>query len=89
MIQVVCQWPTPVILVTQKAEIRRISVQSQPEQIVPEKNSSQKKKKNHKKRAGGVAQMADCLPSKHEALSSNPSAKGKKKRRKNDSGHGS
>jgi hypothetical protein len=45
MIQVVCQWPTPVILVTQKAEIRRISVQSQPEQIVPEKNSSQKKKK--------------------------------------------
>jgi hypothetical protein len=29
------QWLTPVILVTQEAEIRRIEVQSQPGEIVP------------------------------------------------------
>jgi hypothetical protein len=48
---------TPVILTTQEAEIRRITVQSQPGQIDHEtlfqKNSSQK-------RAGGVAQR--CRP---------------------------
>jgi hypothetical protein len=37
-------WLTPVILATQEAEIRRITVQSHPRQIVPEtlsqKNSS-------------------------------------------------
>jgi hypothetical protein len=46
-------WLTPVILATQEAKIRRISVPSQPGQIVPEilflKNPSQK-------RAGGMAQ---------------------------------
>jgi hypothetical protein len=46
-------WLTPVILATQEAEIRRISVQSHPGQIVHEilsqNNPSQK-------RAGGVAQ---------------------------------
>jgi hypothetical protein len=31
-----CQWLMPVILVTQEAEIRRISVRSQPRQIVCE-----------------------------------------------------
>jgi hypothetical protein len=31
-----CQWLTPVILATQKAEIRRIMIQSQPRQIVHE-----------------------------------------------------
>jgi hypothetical protein len=29
------QWLTPVILTTQEAEIRRITVQNQPRQIVP------------------------------------------------------
>jgi hypothetical protein len=31
-----CQWLTPIILTTQEAEIRRIVVQSQPGEIVPE-----------------------------------------------------
>jgi hypothetical protein len=31
-----CWWPTPMILAIQVAEIRRITVQSQPEQIVCE-----------------------------------------------------
>jgi hypothetical protein len=29
--------------------------------------------------AGGVAQVVECLPNKHEALSSNPSTEKKKK----------
>jgi hypothetical protein len=33
------------------------------------------KNTQHKKRAGGVAQMVQHLPSKHKALSSNPSTK--------------
>jgi hypothetical protein len=32
------------------------------------------------KRAGGVAQVIECLPSKCEALSSNPSTEKKKKK---------
>jgi hypothetical protein len=47
------QWLTPIILVTQKAEIRRITVQSQAGQIVL-KTLSQKNL--HKNRADGVAQ---------------------------------
>jgi hypothetical protein len=47
-----CRWLTPVILATQEAEIWRITVRSQPGQILcktpPQKNPSQK-------RAGGVA----------------------------------
>jgi hypothetical protein len=38
----------PIILATQKAEIRKIEVQRQPRQIVCE-TLSQKKKKNYKK----------------------------------------
>jgi hypothetical protein len=42
-----CWWLRPIILATQKAEIRRISVRSQPEKIVCE-TVSQKKKKQKK-----------------------------------------
>jgi hypothetical protein len=43
------QWLMPVILATQEAEIRRITVRRQTGQIVWEKT-------HHKNRAGGVAQ---------------------------------
>jgi hypothetical protein len=49
------QWLTPVVLAIEEAQITRISVQSQPGQIVCE-SLSQKKKKITKKGAGGVAQ---------------------------------
>jgi hypothetical protein len=39
-------WLTPVILATQEAEIRRISVRSQPGQIVPQDPISHTKKEN-------------------------------------------
>jgi hypothetical protein len=45
----------PIILAMQKAEIRRIEVQSQPGQIV-HKTLSQKYPTHKKDRAGGVAQ---------------------------------
>jgi hypothetical protein len=65
------RWLIPVILVIQEAEIRRISVHSQPGQIVlmtlSQENSSHK-------RAGRVLQGV--------ALSSNPSTTRKKKKRK-------
>jgi hypothetical protein len=48
-----CQRLSPVILATQEAEIRRISVQSQPRQIVRETLSP---KPLHKNWAGGVAE---------------------------------
>jgi hypothetical protein len=51
-----CQGLTPVILATQEAEDRRITVQSQPGQIVSETLS--RKNRSHK-RAGGVPQDAD------------------------------
>jgi hypothetical protein len=47
------QWLTPVILATQEAEIRRITVRSQPRQIVGETLS---RKNPSQKRAGRVAQ---------------------------------
>jgi hypothetical protein len=49
-----CQWLTPLILATQEAEIRRITIQSQPRQIV-HKTLSGKNPSHIKKRAGGVA----------------------------------
>jgi hypothetical protein len=44
----------PAVLATQQAEIRRIAVQSQPRQIVPETLSG---KNTSQKRVGGVVQM--------------------------------
>jgi hypothetical protein len=38
--------------------------------------------KKKKKRDSGAAQVADCLPSKCEALNSNPSTVKKKKKKK-------
>jgi hypothetical protein len=59
----------PVILATQEAKIRRITVQSQPRQIVWETLS---RKYSTQKRAGRVAQVVKYLPSKCEALVLNP-----------------
>jgi hypothetical protein len=49
----------PVILATQKAEIRRILVQSQPWQTVCGRPYLEKP--HHKKRAGEVAQVVGCV----------------------------
>jgi hypothetical protein len=59
---------TPVILAAQEAEIRRITVWGQPRQIVCETLSW---KYSTQKRAGGVAEVVECLPSKRETLCSN------------------
>jgi hypothetical protein len=68
-------WLMPVILATQEVELRRIAVWSQAEQIVckilPWRNPKQQ-------RAGGVAQVVGCLPSRYQALSSNPTTIKKK-----------
>jgi hypothetical protein len=74
------RWLTPIILVSQEADIRRIQVRSQPRQIVHETLS----RNIQHKTAGfvlGVAQVVKLLPSKHKALSSNPSTKKKKNNR--------
>jgi hypothetical protein len=62
-------------LSTQKAKIKRIDIRSQPQQIV-HKTLSQKYPTQ--KRAGRVTQVLEHLPSKHEALTSNPSTTQKK-----------
>jgi hypothetical protein len=54
-----CWWLTPVILATQEAEIRRITVRSQPGQIVLKTVSG---KYSTQIRAGVVAQVAEHLP---------------------------
>jgi hypothetical protein len=72
---------TPVIPAAQEAEIRRITVQSQ-----PRANSSEtlsRKKPSHK-RAGGVAPGAECLFGKHEAVISNPNTAKKRKKKKKE-----
>jgi hypothetical protein len=66
----------PVILAAQEAEIRRISVQSQPEKIVFETLS--RGKNTTQKRDGGLAQVIECLLSKCKTLSSNANATTKK-----------
>jgi hypothetical protein len=48
----------PVILATQEAEIRKISVQSQAPATHPQDPTSGKK--NHKRRAGRVTQMVSA-----------------------------
>jgi hypothetical protein len=48
-----CWWLTPVILATQEAKIKRITVQTQIRQIVPK---TLYQKTHHNKRAGGVVQ---------------------------------
>jgi hypothetical protein len=64
---------TPIIPGIQEIKIRRITVQSQPQQTVPETLSL--KKLISEKRAGGVAPAVERLPSKRETLSSNPRVK--------------
>jgi mannosyltransferase OCH1-like enzyme len=62
-------------LAVQEAEIRRITVQSQPGQIILKTLSQKYPIQNSTKGAAIVAQVVECLPSKCEALSSNSSAK--------------
>jgi hypothetical protein len=64
----------PVILATWEAEIRRITVQSEPGQIVCKTLS---RKTTIHKSTGRVAQVVKHLPSKCEALNSNPSTEKK------------
>jgi hypothetical protein len=71
----------PIILATQEAEIRRISVQNRPGQIVHETLSQ---KHSIQKMASGVAQVIECLASKHETLSSSPTTAKKEKNRKEE-----
>jgi hypothetical protein len=59
----------PVILATWEAEVRRITVQSQTGKVA----KPYLKNYTTQNRAGEVAQVVEHLPSKHEALSSNPS----------------
>jgi hypothetical protein len=59
-------WFMTIILATQEAEIRRMLVQSQLGQKVHETLS---RKYPIQKRTGRVAQVAEHLPVKHEALS--------------------
>jgi hypothetical protein len=70
-------WLMPVIPATQEAEIKRIQVPSQPEQIVCETLPQKYPTQN---RAVQVARVVELLPSKCEILSSNSSASKKKNR---------
>jgi hypothetical protein len=50
------QWLKPIILATWEAEIRRITIRSQPGQIAHKTLCQKKKENHHKNRAGGVTQ---------------------------------
>jgi hypothetical protein len=56
-----CRWLTPVTLATQEAAIRRISVQSQPGQIVRVTLSHQNQSQKQQKKTGRVAQGLKAL----------------------------
>jgi hypothetical protein len=64
------QWLMLVILPTWEAEIRRIAAHVQPGQIV---HNTLFWKYPTQNRTRGMTQIMECLPSKCEALSSNPS----------------
>jgi hypothetical protein len=66
----------PTILAPWEVEIKRIAVQRQLRQIHCKTLSG----KDPTKRAGWVAQAVECLPSKHEAMTANPSTTKKKKK---------
>jgi hypothetical protein len=66
----------PVNLASQWAEIRKITVQSHPRQIVCKTLSQENPTQNG---AGRVAQVVEHLDNKHEDLSSNSSTIRKKK----------
>jgi hypothetical protein len=55
----------PIIPATQETEIRKIMVQSQPGKIV---HKTQSQKYPTQNRTGRMTQVAECLPSKCEAL---------------------
>jgi hypothetical protein len=63
-------WVTPIILATWEADIGRIVVGGQPEQILQETSTV---KITRAKWTGGMAPVVECLLCKHEMLSSNPS----------------
>jgi hypothetical protein len=67
----------PIILATQEAEIRRTEVQA----AQTDSSGDPFSKNPSQKRAGGMVQVVEHLPSKHEALSSK-AVTTKKKRRK-------
>jgi hypothetical protein len=69
----------PIVLATQETEIRRVRVKSQPGQTVYETLCP---KHPTQKRAGRVAKVKECQPSKHQALSSSHSNKKNKKKKK-------
>jgi hypothetical protein len=67
------QWLMPIIQATQEAEIRRIARRTEAEGQPGQIERPYLKDNQHKKRAGGVAQMTECLSSKHWPPSSNSS----------------
>jgi hypothetical protein len=69
----------PIILVTWEAEIRRITVQGQPKQIVHKTTIS---KIARAKQTGHVALSVEHLFCKHKTLNSNPSSINKQQKQK-------